>query len=182
MVVIVISGQSTCGSTTTARTLAEKLGLEFFSVGLKYKEIAKKMSSKETEAVAKFFSTSEGKSKSLHERLDEMQVEAAERGNVVIDSKLGIRMIKNADLKVYLKAPQGIRAERVAKRDGISIEEALDVLKKKDELEEKNFYDLYGFHPSDQERDADIVIDTSDKSPEQIVEIIINELKRRGKI
>ncbi len=182
MVVVVISGQSTCGSTTTAKLLSEKLGVKFFSVGLKYKEIAKKMSEKETEAVAKFFSTNEGKSKSLHERLDEMQRELAKEGNVVIDSKLGIRMIKDADLKVYLKAPKNVRASRVSKRDGIPIEEAKKILDEKEKLEEKNFFDLYRFHPSDQEKEADLVIDTSDKTPEEITEIITNELRKRGKI
>ncbi len=178
MVVIVISGQSTCGSTTTGRLLAKKLGVDFFSLGQKYKEIAKEQTkSKETEAVAKFFSTKEGAKKSLHQVLDNMQIDLAKKGNVVIDSKLGIRMIKHADLKVYLKAPQEIRIRRVAKRDSISLDEAREILKKKDELEEENFYKLYGFHPSDQEKEADLVIDTSNKSSEEIVNIIMEKLK-----
>ena len=180
MVVIVISGQSTCGSTTTGNILAKKLGVNFFSVGRKYKEIAKeKTNEKETKAVAKFFSTKDGSKKSLHKMLDEMQVELAKRGNIVIDSKLGIRMIKNADLKVYLKAKRSVRIKRVAKRDHIPIEDARKILLKKDELEEKNFYKLYGFHPSEQEKEADIIIDTSDKTPEEITNIILNELKAR---
>ncbi len=177
MVVVVISGQSTCGSTTVGQMLARKLGVDFFSLGRVYKELAREnVKGTETEASAKFFSTEKGKEKSLHEKLDQMQIDIAKRGNVVIDSKLGIRMIKDADLKVYLKASKDKRVERVAKRDSISLEEAKKILEEKDKLEEENFMKIYGFRPSEQEKEADLVIDTTDKTPEEIVELILSKL------
>ncbi|MBI4019055.1 MAG: cytidylate kinase family protein [Candidatus Aenigmarchaeota archaeon] len=176
MVVIAISGQPGCGSTTTGRLLAKKLGLGFFSAG----EYFKSFSKGKTQEAVDFFGSEKGSSKDFHHAIDKLMVENAKKGNIAIDGKLAIHFLNTiADVKIWLKARVEKRAERYAKRDGVSIESAARTVKEKDDLERKTFKSLYGFDTFSQEKEADIVIDTSDKTPEQTVSEIMVFAKRK---
>jgi len=175
MPVIAISGQSGCGSTTAARFLAKTLKLRFFSAGEYYKKFGE---GKSTERAVGFWKTEKGSSSRFHNALDEMVVEEAKKGNVVCDAKLGVHFLaKIADFKVWLKASDAVRAERYAKRDSITNEEAKKLVKEKDRLERENFTRIYGFDSFSQEKEADLVIDVSKKKPEEVVNEIIKVLK-----
>lgn len=174
MVVIAISGQPGCGSSTAGRLLAEKLGLKFFSTGEYYKKMAKEKALNaywaETATSVNYFSTKEGSAKKLHEEIDRMQIEKAKEGNIVSEGKLAIHFLEDiADFKIWLKASVDVRAQRYAKRDGISLKEAEKLVKEKDSLERATFRKIYGFDTFSQEKEADIVIDTSIRKPEEIV-------------
>jgi cytidylate kinase len=178
MVVIVISGMPGCGSTTTGALLAEKLGLKFFSAGSYTKQIARdeeKIDGKETERIIHFWNTIRGKSSKHHMSVEELQKQLVKEGDIIIESKLGIHFLE-ADSKVWLKAPEEVRALRYVKRDGISLADAVSFLRKKESAERDNWKRIYDFDYFSQEKEADIVIDTSDKTPEEIVEIIIKAI------
>ncbi|MCD6557590.1 MAG: cytidylate kinase family protein [Candidatus Aenigmarchaeota archaeon] len=174
---IVVSGMPGCGSSTTAELLAKKLKMDFFSLG---KYTKKQFQDKgETQSAIKQWSTDIGSSKEFHQKSDAMQQSLAKHGNIVIESKLGIHFIgKLADLKVWLEAPIHVRAQRYAKRDNLKYDEALEMLEKKEAIERRKWKEMYGFDYFDQRKDADLVIDTSDKTPEEIVDQII----RMGKL
>ncbi len=174
MVVIAISGKPGCGSSTTGKMLAEKLGLKFFSTGEYYKKMAREKAAQkyhsETATSVNYFSSKEGSAKELHEAIDNMQIEKAKEGNIVSEGKLAIHFLENiADYKVWLEASAGVRMQRYAKRDGISLKEAEKLVKEKDSLERATFKRIYGFDTFSQEKGADITIDTSSKKPEEIV-------------
>lgn len=171
MPVICISGQSTCGTSTTAKMLAERLGLKYFSPGQYYKKHFSGAS--ETEKMVSGWRTKKGSSKDFHEKIDGLQQKAAEDGDVVIDGKLSIWAVKNAELKVWIKADTKIRAGRVMKRDGIEFEEALVKVREKDKLERDGWKKVYGFDFWEQEKKADLVIDNSDLTPEEVVDKIV---------
>src|SRR3989344_725544 len=122
---VVISGQPGAGNTTVAQLISKKLGIEYFSMGQLFKDIGRgtyknkkyyplfkelcdkkglvmpDMDSKnETHAAFDFWKTEVGKSKELHNVIDELQLKIAENGNVVMEGKLSIRMIKKADLVI----------------------------------------------------------------------------------
>ncbi|MFQ6010120.1 MAG: (d)CMP kinase [Candidatus Aenigmatarchaeota archaeon] len=174
MPVIVISGQPGCGTSTVSRLVSEKLGIGYFSPGKFFKSHG---AGKETKAAVDVWRTEKGSSKSFHEEIDRKQQELADKGNIVIDGKLSIRFVKKADLKVWLKAAIEVRAKRITQREeGIDYETALRQLKEKEELERKNFKRIYGFTPSDLEKEADMVIDTSNLTAEQVADKIIEKL------
>ena len=182
MVVIVISGQPGCGSTTTGKLLSEKLSINFFSVGHYFKSLD---SGKETEKAVKIWKSHAGRDLQFKKKgnlnyIEELQIALAKSGSIIIESKLGIRFLKDyADIKIWLKAPIEVRARRVAKRDKIPLNSAIRILKEKEAIERRNFKKIYGFDFFQLEREADVVIDTSHKTPQRIVSEILAHMKKR---
>lgn len=182
MVVIAVSGQPGCGSSTTGVLLAKKLGLEFFSAGTytkKMESASENMGKSQTAYAIDFWKTKRGKSREHHMAVEKLQQDLANKGNIVLEGKLAIRFVKNADFRVWLKAPADIRAKHYAKRDNISLEDAFSSLRNKEKLERENWKRIYGFDYFEQEKEADIVINTGGKAPEQIVKLIIDSMKAK---
>lgn len=176
MPVIAVSGQPGCGSSTLASIIAKKLGLRHFSLGRIFKKLSK---GRETERATKGFETKKGGSAAFHVKLDKMQRKIAEKGNVVIDSKLGIHMLGDiADFTIWIKAPEKIRAQRIMKRDNVSFKKAMKLLKERESAERNFFKKIYGFDPYKQEKKADLILNTTRKSPRQLAAITIKALKK----
>ncbi len=175
MVVIAVSGPPGAGTSTVAKMLAEKLGVKYFSPGQYMKN---QTEGNETEAAFKGWEDEELSSESFHNDIDEMQREIAEKGDVVIDGKLSVHMLEEqADIKVFLDAPLKVRARRSAGRDKMDFKEALETLEKRQEEEVKNWRDMYGFHYIEKQKDsADIVVDTSENLPDEIVEKVLQKV------
>jgi cytidylate kinase len=175
MVVIVISGMPGCGSSTTSKLLAKKLGIDHYSVGDYNK--SQVADGSETQKGITMWTRMKGKVlRAFHIESDKIARQVAKKGNVVIDGKIAIRMIKGKyDFSVWLKADENVRAKRYSKRDSVTETESNEELRKKEKLERKNFKRIYGFDYFDQEKEADLVIDTGHKPPEEIVEEIINK-------
>ena len=184
MVVVAIAGQPGCGSTTTGKLLAEQLGIEFFSLGKWNKKQLKIIEGKkyhtETLNSIGMWKSRKGSTEDFHNKSDMMQKEMAARGNVVIEAKLAVHMLRGfCNFSVWLKADFSVRAQRVAGRDGITREEAEKVLREKEKLERENWLRIYGFDYFEQEKEADLVIDVGKKKPEEIVDAIIKKMKAK---
>jgi predicted cytidylate kinase len=184
MVVIAIAGQPGCGSSTTGKMLAKKLGIEYFSLGTWNKsqvlELRGKRTKTETEDSIAVWKHEKGSSKDFHFSSDMMQKTKAAEGKVVIDAKLSIHMLRGfCDMSVWLKADFEVRAKRVAKRDKIKSRAAHARLREKEGLERENWLRIYGFDYFEQEKEADLVIDVGEKKPAEIVDIILKEIKKR---
>lgn len=175
MPVIAIAGMPGCGSSTTARLLAKKLGLRLFIAGDYVKSFAE---GKETERAVKVWGTKEGSSKDFHVRVDDISRQKALEGNIIVEGKLAIRMLRDiADYKIWLNAPKEVREQRYKKRDDIPIEEAKQLLEKKEKSEKTEWKRMYGFDVYKQDKEADLIIDTRTMTPEAIVNTIITALK-----
>jgi len=177
MPTIIISGQPGAGSSTTAKLLASALGLKHWSAGEHTKQFGK--SEHETERAVEAWKGVAAK-KEFHVQLDEKVKEVAQAGNVVIDGKLAIHFAKRfADFTVWLKCPHKVRAQRLAGRDKTSLADADSTLDEKEKLERLNWQKMYGFDPFEQEAEADLVVDTSTLSADEIVKKIEVELSKK---
>lgn len=185
MTVIVVSGKPGSGSTTISKKLAKKLNLDFFSSGLWFKQqFNNSLETKnETSSSLKGWHSEKGKSKDLHNKLDRLQRTIASKGDIVIDSKLGIHMLGDvADIKIWLEAPLSVRAARYSKRSENDIDTSIRELEEKEIAERTNWKNIYGFDYFSQRDKADLIIDTTDKSVDDIVDHIIRTGKSLGKI
>ncbi|RMD67194.1 hypothetical protein D6817_02185 [Candidatus Pacearchaeota archaeon] len=205
--VFVISGLPGCGNSSVARALASRLGLNYFSPGNLFKSVAngsyktqpyaktfvemcEEMSiqipqfsldkDNETQAANQLWQSEFGKSKEFHELIDRMQTELASRGGYVIEGKLSIWKIKTPAFKVWLKASFEKRAERVAERERIALDEAKEMLERKEKIERKEWKRIYGFDYVEQEKLADLVLDTTDKSQFEIADEIVATAREKG--
>lgn len=200
-IVLAISGPPGAGSTTTAQHLAEKLSIEFFSPGQLFKDIAKGKieqqkyfplfketlkrrniilpnfsSENDSEAAKNFWQTELGKSAVFHEVLDEFQIKLANRGAIILDGKLSLNKIKIAKPKIWLTASIDERAKRTSERDSISFDEASSLILERQEKERKEWKKIYGIDYFEQEKIADLIIDTTSLSPPEVVKAILNKL------
>ncbi len=113
--------------------------------------------------------------------VDTRQVELAKKENCVLGSRLAIWMLKEADFKVYLIADDDVRAKRIFNREGGSLEEIKNFTSMRDSEDSRRYKKLYNIDNSNFDF-ADLKIDTALWTPEQIVEQILSELKRRNLI
>ena len=166
---IAISSKSGCGNTTVTTLLAEKLGYKM--VNFTFRQLS-------AERGVDFwtFCRMAEADDDIDRELDRRQVEMAmAEENCVLGSRLAIWMLEKADLKVYLQATSETRAKRVLKREGGSLEERMAQTEMRDRNDSARYKRIYGIDNSDTSV-ADLVIDTDDRTPEEIVELISQKL------
>ncbi len=174
--VIALSGPPGSGASTVGRLLAKRLKLEYFSPGKYFKGLSKKKN--ETRAAMESLNTEKGRSKELHEYIDNLQIQKAKKGNVLIEGTLSINFLKDiASYKIWLDADISERAARTMKRDGLSLEEAKSKILEREKIERTMWKKIYGFDYFDQKKSADLVVDSSDMRMLQVVDKIFNFIK-----
>ena len=166
---IAISGKSGCGNSTVSRLVAEYLGFKL--INYTFRNIAQEEGISFDEL---WILAQEDSSYDLY--LDKKQVELAEEGNCVLGSRLAIWMLKDAELKVYLKASPEVRARRIQKREGGTFEEVFAKTVERDERDSKRYMATYKID-NDDHSFADLIIDTDDTGQEEVAEIIANEAR-----
>ena len=116
----------------------------------------------------------------IDKELDRRQVEMAmEKKDCILASRLAIWMLEKADLKVYLTATAETRAQRVYKREGGSLEERYKETVRRDENDTNRYKTIYGIDNTKPEKVADLIISTDQKTPEEIVSLIIEEVRKK---
>lgn len=95
-------------------------------------------------------------------------------GNVVILGRGGFKVLQGMTdvVNVFVKAPDTVRAKRIAKRNHIEPDEAGELIKTDDELRERFVQLFYGAKWAD-ETEYDLVIDTGADSDEAATARII---------
>ncbi len=186
MEAIVISGMASSGKSILAKMLAEHYKIEYVCGGDMLKEMARKEGYNPTD---NWWESEEGleflkkrqNNEEFDKMLDKMLIERAKKGNCVITS-WALPWIWKKGIKIWLKANPTIRAKRMAKRDGISYEEALKYIEKRDKENTKLYKNLYGYVLNRDLYVFDLVINTDNLSPKTIKEIVIKFINNHLKI
>jgi cytidylate kinase len=176
-IVLSISGMTGSGKSTVAKRLATKYGLDYFSGGNALKSLAKEEGYNpeirgwwETPQGLKFLQQRMGDS-TFDRRIDEKILELAKQGNVVLDSWT-MPWLLDEGFKIWLDASPKVRAKRVVKRDGISMEEALKALTEKDEKTREIYKRLYGFDLGHDLSPFDFVLSTDELDPKEVFHVV----------
>lgn len=174
---ITIGGLSGTGKGTVAKMLAEKLGFELNSAGNFFRELAKEKGFDSLLEFQKFAHSESNTDFSVDIEVDQRTKKFGEKKDrFIIEGRLCAHMIPLA-FKILLKCSDEERFRRVSYRQKISVEESkLETLER-----EKLYTDFYKrFYKIDDYLDEshyDLVVDTTNMLPEEIVENIINKLR-----
>lgn len=169
---IAISGKSGCGNTTVSTLLSERLGVKLINYTFRQLAAEKGLTLAEVIENAKT-------DDSYDIFVDNHQVELARAEPCVLGSRLAIWMLKEADLKVYLYASDETRAKRILNREGGNLDEIKAFTAMRDSEDSRRYLKLYNIDNNKYDF-CDLIIDTANYNPEQIVEQILEELKKRG--
>lgn len=103
----------------------------------------------------------------------------AEKGSAVIVGRAADYILRDMDccLDVFLTSPLSVRAKRVSERTGMSEEDAVDFIEKK-EKERENFYNCFTFGNWGVASTYDLCVDTSLLGVEGTADFIIDFAKR----
>jgi cytidylate kinase len=171
---IAVSGKSGCGNTTVSGLLAEKLGVPLVNFTFHNLAVERNMPFEKVLEAAK-------KDDSWDREVDTRQVKMALENRdaglgCVLGSRLAIWMLKEADLKVYLRAKAETRAKRVQKREGGNLDDIAAFTAKRDKEDRERYIKLYGIDNDCYDQAAGLVIDVDEISPEEIVAAIMQKI------
>jgi len=173
MTTITISGLPGTGKTTVAKLLENRLGLKYVYSGEIFRRLAKKYDMSLEE-----FGVYCEQHREIDEELDNFQRKILRKGNVIVEGRIsGWLAYRNKipAVKVLLDASLDVREQRIVKREQGDFEKRKKEILKREQSEAtryKNYYNIDVFDTSI----YDLIIDTADKSPEKIVDIIMQYL------
>lgn len=176
--IISLSGDLASGKGTVSEILMKKLNFEIYRNGEYFRKLAKKMN-KSLEELGEYVK--------LHPEIDR-EIENSARNyatnhdNFIIDARLGWYSVPES-FKVYLKVDINEAARRAfndKKRKDLenyeSVEEHKKALIERFEIENERYFKIYGVRKDDM-KNYDLVIDTTNLTPEEVADTIIKEYK-----
>jgi len=175
MVTITVSGTPGSGKSTVATLLKDKLGLKYVYSGMIFREMAKKH-----KMTLEEFGRYCEKNSDVDKELDKRQLEILKEGNVILEGRLAgwlAHINKVPALKVAIDTNLETRAKRIVNREEGSIEKRKKEILKREKSEATRYKKYYNIDLGDTSI-YDLVIDSGDKTPEEIVDIIIKKLPR----
>jgi cytidylate kinase len=174
--IITLSGQPGSGKTSVAREIAERCGFVIISAGEQFRKLAVEqgMSLEEFGRLAE-------SDKTIDLAIDQRQKELSTKyPDVLVEGRLAGWTI-DADLKIWLKTPLRVRAERIAKREDIPVHRAYDETEARQKCEIMRYKNFYDIDLTDLTC-YDLIIDTNKWDAKGVANIIfraLEELKRK---
>jgi cytidylate kinase len=165
------------GKSTVARKLAQNLGCIYRSGGDALKEVASNMG---YETTAKgWWETEEGirfleerlKNFEIDRKVDEKLLEWAEQGDIILDSRVMPWLLKRG-IKIWLEASLEVRAQRIAKRDNLTQEEALKFIKDKESKTRTIYAKLYGFNLGEDFEPFHLILDVNNLNKNDVFDAL----------
>jgi cytidylate kinase len=179
--IITLTGDLGSGKSTVSAILKKELGFGYIYTGDILRRIAErhKMSVLELNKYAETHPE-------IDEEVDNTFKNLADAENLIIDSRLAWHFLPDS-FKVFLTVHPNVAAARVfedtmrSNEKYSSKEEALTYLNNRKQSELKRYRYLYGIDYTDV-NNYDIIVDTSDITPEEVAEEILNGYTRTNTV
>lgn len=187
---IVISGLPAVGKTTVAEAIASKFNMRYYSGGDILKELAISRGYRiagndwwDREQGMSFLAERESNPE-FDKQVDEYLLALVKKGNVVVTSYTLPWLASYDDVvKIYLKGSREKRAARMAIRDNLTYDEALQVIAIRDERNKRLYKNLYNIDICNDLTVFDFVINTDGLSASSVIDIacvIVGHILRVG--
>jgi len=172
---ITISGPPGSGKTTACSKLSETLGLEAVVFGKIFRELAaeQNLSLGELGAIAE-------KDPSIDRMIDARILDIAKaHEDIILESRLSAYMCARNNIpafKIYIDASPEVRMSRIGVREGETVEEACAKTLDRQRSEAKRYRMYYDIDINDLSV-YDLVINTDNLDPDQVVDAILKAVK-----
>jgi len=173
MVTITVSGAPGSGTTTISKLLEKKLQIKYVYAG----EIFRDMAQKHNMSLEQFGAYCE-KNPEIDKQLDDQQKKILKKGNVILEGRIsGWLAYRNniAATKIFLQADLDIRVKRIVNREQGNLDERKKEIVTREQSEKTRYKNYYDIDLNDISV-YDLVIDTSDKTPDDILTIIMKNI------
>ncbi len=174
MIVITVSGKPGSGKTTVAELLHKKLGVPYVYSGIIFRETAKKYKMN-LEDFGRFCE----KNSEVDKELDKKQLKILKKGNVILEGRLAgwLAYLNNIDsFKIFIDADLKIRVNRIVERENGDIEKRKKEIIDRERSEFTRYKKYYNIDIDDI-RIYDLVVDSSNKTPEEIINLILEKFE-----
>ena len=166
--IITIGGLAGTGTSTAAKNLSEMLDIPFISAGDVFRQLAKEHDM----TVLEFNEFAEGNDE-IDIALDKRQAEIANNADdLIVEGRISAFFVE-ADYRVWLMAPDNIRAERISYREDKSYETVMQEIKDRTASEKKRYQEIHNIDIDNMEI-YDVVIDTGVSDEQETLNIIKN--------
>jgi len=179
--IITIAGAPGSGKSSTAKGVARGLGYEHFSSG----DLFRKMAAERGLSVEEINFAAE-KQRDIDRQVDEgLRQMGKTKNHLVIDSRMAFHWIPGS-FKVFLDLDSAVALERTfnqlqtegrTSQAGTTMNEVRDNTLKRVESEKKRYWNLYAVDITDKTQ-FDLVVDTADKSIEEVVNVVIEAYQK----
>ena len=169
--IITIGGLAGTGTSTAAKNLSELLDIPFISAGDVFRQLAKEHDM----TVLEFNEFAEGNDE-IDIALDKRQAEIAKNADdLIVEGRISAFFVE-ADYRVWLRAPDNIRAERISYREDKSYETVMKEIKDRTASEKKRYQEIHNIDIDDMDI-YDVIIDTGVSDEQETLNIIKNLIK-----
>ena len=164
-------GLAGTGTSTAAKNLSELLDIPFISAGDVFRQLAKEHDM----TVLEFNEFAEGNDE-IDIALDKRQAEIANNADdLIVEGRISAFFVE-ADYRVWLRAPDNIRAERISYREDKSYETVMKEIKDRTASEKKRYQEIHNIDIDDMDI-YDVIIDTGVSDEQETLNIIKNLIK-----
>jgi CMP/dCMP kinase len=178
--IITLSGDIGSGKSATGKILAQLTGFELLSTGGIQRSIATSLGITTLE-----LNERSAKDRAVDDQIDQRTIELGKtRDRFIMDSRLAWHFIPEA-FKVFLTVEPSIAGARVfnaarAEEKHASIEAAIENNLSRQKLEQERFGNLYGVELRNH-KNYDLVVDTSNITPEEVAQKIFEAYNASGR-
>jgi predicted cytidylate kinase len=176
--ILAIGGPPGSGKTTVAERWSEVRGYALVSAGMRFRAMAKERGVS-LEDLGRLAEADPEIDRSLDRAVyEEIRAKTSDGRDVVVDGRIQAYLLAQRGvpcLKVLIDAPLRVRAERIAGREGKTVEEARQEITARERSERARYKSIYGIDLRDTSL-FDLTIDSARKTPDEIVALIASRV------
>jgi cytidylate kinase len=171
--IITIGGLAGTGTSTAAKNLSEYLNIPYNSAGDVFRQLAKEHGM----SVLEFNEFAEGNDE-IDIAPDKRQAEIANQAeNLIVEGRISAFFV-DADYRIWLQAPDNIKAERISYREDKSLDTVIEEIKERTASERRRYLDIYDIDIDNLEI-YDLVIDTGINDEQATLDLIIKCIEQK---
>lgn len=172
--IIAIGGPHGSGKSSVAKKISEELQMDYVSAGEVFRSIAVERNVT-LEVLSKTAKTEPEIDRLIDDRTKELAYGATT--NTIVDAQLAAHFTpKHTKLRIYITASLAVRNQRIASREGWSIEKATQETKIREEAERQRFFDLYAINVDDSSV-YDVIVNTDRLDYDQTYNLCLSLVK-----